>query len=154
MSNCKWNDISKLKTSSDKIPFPRLRTIDTLITWKRYKHKKNLHQQFAFTYKNSNLLNLPKVAYLKFWTQRTKHLHNLPPLDWRNFGGKMEGSISYRIEHCSCLWNEGLEHRKTEGKFPMLLISSENNRKKTSSQTSFFLSPSRGNEANDLGCCW
>jgi hypothetical protein len=39
-----------------------------------------------------------------------------PPLDRRIFVGKMKDFISYRIENYSCLWNGGLDHRKTVGK--------------------------------------
>jgi len=46
-----------------------------------------------------------------------------PPLDQRNFKGKVEDTHSYGFEHCSIIWNTGLRHRRSKGFFPMLLVS-------------------------------
>jgi hypothetical protein len=44
--------------------------------------------------------------------------------------------------------NGGLDHRKTEGKFPMLLISKEDRRKRNIQLNLIFLIPSRRIETN------
>jgi hypothetical protein len=69
-------------------------------------------------------------------------------LDWRIFIGKVEDFISYRIGSCSCFWIGGLDHRKIEGKFSILLISKERRRKRNIQLDLIFFIPSRRTEAS------
>ena len=69
---------------------------------------------------------------------RSLSLSLKPPLDQRNFKGKVEDSHSYGFEHCSIIWNTGLRRRRSKGFFPMLLVSQGKQRIRNISSELFF----------------
>lgn len=87
---------------------------------------------------------LTRISWLPYWMPKD-HKSLRSPLDWRIFIGKVEDSISYRIENYSCLWNGGLDHRNTVS---VVLISKENRRKGNIQLNHMFLIPSHRIEAN------